>query len=435
MIVLELLPAWRGRGKPMTTPMKTLRICTLVTMLWSAPALFSAEEAPGEFWFAKRTDGQPGTGTLQDPYNARNSETFDGWMRKIPERSVIHLLPGEYETMGFSRGNVPGFVVKNGWRIKGAGTGNTTLKLVAVATDRTVSSGWNAVLFSGWGKPVSHVSIEDLTVDCNYQGISKVSGLTNLSTQAVFLLGDNLRVERVKAIRAAGLRYDQGGKLNPETFVITVGPHGDTEQPWGYRIHDCEVSEFAGGFCTAIAIAGAGSRGGATGVISGNRVRLSEPGQFAYSGYASSGILIENNVAIGAHRGLNWDTGQGRNLVVRGNFFLEQPAIGAMLGGAEDSVFENNIIELTGSNSVGIKMSAKNSVFPGASGWIIRNNVIRNLSKGKNFAVQFVNEVPPPGSVFEYNRVDPSLKFGDLGKGFESWSNNTDLEGRALRKP
>ena len=101
---------------------------------------------------------------------------FDDVMRTIPEYSVVHLGPGTYETRGAASiyaaaGNqvYVGCLVQRGQKLRGAGIGATTLKLVLPLDGLNMT----AVLtrFTSFPVPlVDGFEAEALTIDCNAPG-------------------------------------------------------------------------------------------------------------------------------------------------------------------------------------------------------------------------------------------------------------------------
>lgn len=408
----------------------------LVPLLLMA-ALLPAPGAPGSdpasFWLKSgRSSG--GAGSQSDPWIVSQPEEFDARLRAIPTNAVIHLLPGTFETYGGGAPGQPGFFVKSGWTLQGAGIDRTTVRLVGCILDQHPGSGVGRVFFSGWGPGVERVVIRDLTVDCNERGVRARMKADDLTLSAVFLLGREHRVERIKAINAIGRRTLPGG--NPECFVIALSPRDESTDATGYFAEDCEVSAFAGGSVTAIALLGTGGRNGATGAFRRNRVFLNGTGgEFGFSAYGAGGFVIEHNVTRRAARAFNWDTAApGRDLTIRHNQFLQTTGWALTLGGGGDSIVEDNLIELAGPNALGVQISARNEIFPGAGAWVIRNNTFRARS-GTPMVVRFYRGQPVPGCQFVGNRIDPRLRHDPSAAKFDSWRANVDLRNRPVQAP
>jgi hypothetical protein len=101
-----------------------------------------------EIWIAVRTDGQPGTGLASDPFDGSTEEKFDGLLIGLNRAGVtnitIHLGPGTFQTLGATEWRNPadwrdgctGWCLSEGWKLLGAGMGNTTIKLASLARIR-----------------------------------------------------------------------------------------------------------------------------------------------------------------------------------------------------------------------------------------------------------------------------------------------------------
>src|SRR5712692_4700295 len=95
------------------------------------------EPDSSEVWLAMRADGQRGSGTVTDPYDASSPTLFSTLMNSFPPRTVIHLGPGVFQTFGFAPAFPPPapqppspWQPKSGQKIIGAGMYATTLKVV-----------------------------------------------------------------------------------------------------------------------------------------------------------------------------------------------------------------------------------------------------------------------------------------------------------------
>ena len=109
-------------------------------------------------------------GSESAAYQAANAAEFDHIMRDVlnDENFHIHILAGQYSTYGLhdsiTTEDVPpvttqyGWDVRSNWTITGAGEGLTVIGCVA---------------------PVSHVVIENLTVDGNWSNLPAVSRPAN----------------------------------------------------------------------------------------------------------------------------------------------------------------------------------------------------------------------------------------------------------------
>src|SRR2546426_10415872 len=78
---------------------------------------------PFEIWIAQRSDGQKGTGTLNDPFDGSTAAKFDAIMSGLPGPTCVHLGPGTFQTNGYSDDAAGGWQIRPGLRIVGSGIG------------------------------------------------------------------------------------------------------------------------------------------------------------------------------------------------------------------------------------------------------------------------------------------------------------------------
>ena len=395
---------------------------TLLVTTASPPASRAAE-----VWLTPERGRAEATGTRQNPYPVPTAEAFDQRLRELPAGTVIHLLPGTYETKGGTT-DAGGFQVRSGWQIRGAGMDRTTVRLTGFVRDQGGATGVGRVFFNGWGPGVSNVVIADLTVDANGEGIVRAAGTPRMTTEAVRLQGRDLLLERVRAVGAVGRRNAPG--VNPESFILQIGPHSPADRTASFRILGCEVRDFAGGNCTAISLFGpdrADTLSG--GLVRSNRITLGGTGgEFGFAAYGD-GVIVEFNQVTGASRAFNWDTPKnGRRTIIRTNQFLRCTGYALCLGGGADGLVEGNLIELAGNGALGVLLSARNDTFPGASGWVIRGNTFRAAS-GRPGVAAFHRNAVAPGSVFENNVLEPALELRARPQDFARWRGNRQPDG------
>jgi hypothetical protein len=369
-----------------------------------------------------------------------------------PENSVIHLLPGTYHThgrWGFDGGPY-GFVIKDGWRIIGAGIGKTILKLRHAYAPSGFIGRYNTVLRTsetGTGN-FSNISVSDLTIDCNYSELAATFGESRLNLTGVYVSGkENLSLERILVVNAAGKMENQSGS-QLEAFVIGLSTADSSSTPaTGISIRDCEVSSFQGGYCSAIGIYGKSANdianpsvGKVSGVIQNCRVKFSPwttgDALYAYNISGASGSVLQNNVTWNAMRGFNNDEGSSENLVIRGNMLLgiSGQNWGIFVGAATNSVIEQNTIEIKENDTTGITLAgAGYQGVTGASDCVVRGNIVR-YSYGVNFGTGSSSFAFPAqlatNCTFENNRIDSRLgNSGLVSNNNIYWLNNTDLLG------
>jgi len=118
----------------MTWGLVALLVVAATAVMGTGPAESGMDS---EIWIAVRTDGQPGTGTANDPYDGSTQERFDAVMHGLYAANrthvSIHLGVGTFPTLGsyvyLAHNPKPGWVADEGWKISGAGMGNTVLEL------------------------------------------------------------------------------------------------------------------------------------------------------------------------------------------------------------------------------------------------------------------------------------------------------------------
>ena len=171
-----------------------------------------------EVWIAVRTDGLPGTGTQADPYDGSTPEKFDGLLMGLQwTGSVgIHLVgSGPFQTDVNHR-----WVLQSGWEISGDGMFSTTIQMVGNAAGLRIDV---VALKSNPGYVTDNVTIRDLTVDCNWEELSKtaddgVGGEKNIKTGAIIIWGSNNLIDHVHCINSYGSLAN-----GLEQFAIMIG--------------------------------------------------------------------------------------------------------------------------------------------------------------------------------------------------------------------
>ena len=132
-----------------------------------------ATEAPSarEVWIALRGDGQPGTGTVTDPFDGSSVEKLNAlflerFAKEFGENLTIHFGPGVYHGDRIWR-------PLSNWKIRGAGMDVTILRT------RPNPNASTAVGFRGgecyWGEGISGVEISDMTFDFNVPALRKAN--------------------------------------------------------------------------------------------------------------------------------------------------------------------------------------------------------------------------------------------------------------------
>jgi len=190
---------------------------------------------PFEIWFAARTDGAKGSGTLNDPYNGSTAASFDARMNELPGPTLVHLGPGMFETAGYSDGTSGGWQPKAGMRIIGAGMGATTLTLVNANATNAQFFAIGHKLTAGnptAPNPMDFCEVSDLTIDCN---LTAQPG-TTVACGAVRLMGNHVKVRRV---RVKGWGTKTSAKPCFVVAVITGDRSAGTVEFIDAGIEDC----------------------------------------------------------------------------------------------------------------------------------------------------------------------------------------------------
>jgi hypothetical protein len=134
----------------------------------AAAAAPSQIPAAREVWVALRTDGQAGSGTVTDPFDASSSQKLDALFAKFTDEYgdniTIHLGPGAF--LGSHR-----YSPCNNWKLRGAGRDITTLRT------RGDPNAFETIGFRPDGRHgnPNGVEISDLTFDFNVAGLRKAN--------------------------------------------------------------------------------------------------------------------------------------------------------------------------------------------------------------------------------------------------------------------
>ncbi len=157
-----------------------------------------------EVYLAARTDGQAGTGTACDPFDASTQPKFDSLFASFGPGTVIHVGPGTYHTKG-----VASFPVKPYWKIHGAG-----LEVTKIVQDFTGQVACVVFMAHADG-----VEIEDLSIDCGFESQRVVRGKIEADAAAIQVFGSHIAVRRC-LFKNYGSPYD---RETGENFAVFVG--------------------------------------------------------------------------------------------------------------------------------------------------------------------------------------------------------------------
>jgi len=274
---------------------------TVLSFLLIAIGTVRAEAGAREYWISTNRMTF-NLGTSNNPFNGSTQYKFDTAMNWIPAHSIIHIMPGTYQTKGL----YGGYSIKTGQKLAGSGMDVTILKFPL-----GLRVGGSGAVMIGCNQPVTDSEVCDLTCDCNRSNrFDTYSG--------VELAGTHNAVRRVKVINCAHF----GG--NTEAWGIELSDFAPmVVKSEGNIIEQCEVSHFnyaGGGGISAITISDG------SGIIRSNRVIL-DGGSFGLNGSWNHDVLIEGNFVEAAVSGLHGDTGGSTNVIVIHNTFKDCNAV------------------------------------------------------------------------------------------------------------
>jgi hypothetical protein len=272
---------------------------------------------PHTVHIAVRSDGHPGRGTEDDPFDGSTQAKFDAVMRAQGAGSDIVLGPGVFLTKGNDDGHATdGFFLQPNTRLRGSGKGVTIVKLAALNSAECIHVAicTGAYGLKGTGRLVDfdHVTVEDLTVDCNAAGLELAApnNNNNVATYGVQLSGNSATIRNVEVTGA----YAMSGPF--ESFAI--GIFAMTRDIDGALIENCAVRASVGNYVTSI-ILGGNVGLTASGVVSHNLVVDTD--WIAYSGGCTTRSVFASNVADRVGYGFRFDTGAFSDVIFTGNIW------------------------------------------------------------------------------------------------------------------
>lgn len=249
-------------------------------------------QTPAEIWISRyRTDGQ-GHGSQLDPYDGSSPAKLTALftdITKTPAGATIHLGPAlsaaPFQMDAAATGLGAAFYCRSGWTIVGAGMYATYVQLIG----NMAGQHYDVEAFkTASNVSTDNITIRDLTVDCNYTGLSATADTANLEKQfksgAVCIYGSNNLVQRTRCINSYGSLAN-----NFERFDFLLGSPSTTATT-GNRILDCWAELPAGTYGAPYAI-------------------------FGMSGFPTRNATVNGCYAYGINNGLNpgYNTG-GVNL-------------------------------------------------------------------------------------------------------------------------
>jgi len=282
-----------------------------------------------ELFLACRTDGKPGQGTSENPFDAKSPDKLDKLLRGFPPAVRIHLAPGAYFTRGYwngQTGTTVGWQPKPGWKMSGAGMFNTTLTIVdnnrsGLDTGREINM--TVAVGADHDRPVAGFELSDLTIDCNLNG----QPVKRVNCGAVALRGPHAHLNRVRAINFGSLD-------STECFVLASQAGLENAPANHLTVEDCIVEQPAkaskGGGTTAIILA---SGTGVCGVVRGNYIEgnlaalknPTEPDSLIMHGITTAldYSLVEGNFIRAVTDGWYADAGKFGRITIQNNIMDE----------------------------------------------------------------------------------------------------------------
>jgi hypothetical protein len=288
--------------------------------------VFNFDLSP-KVYLAVRSDGQAGSGTSADPYDA-SGDKFDKVMytRATPYTTII-LAAGTYCTWGADDGaashagtgtNSRGFLIPRGVTIKGAGIGQTTIKMAGIdltyaPSFQVLSTGINGQ--PSWQNPSDDVTVQDLTVDCNgaYLAAQQSIPQGNVNINGVGIGGNNSRIKNIEVLHT--LAWGDHGN---EGWAISSGAVY-YNNCYSCLIDSCIVRAPVGNYVSGICLGGSGDLFTGSGVVRNCKV-MDNP-WLAYGGGGTDQTIFENNTAANCGVGFRFDTRSLTNVTIRNNAF------------------------------------------------------------------------------------------------------------------
>jgi hypothetical protein len=171
-----------------------------------------------DVWIAVRTDGQPGSGTQADPYDGSTPDKFDALMQgfaTMPNLGIHLMGAGPFQTYATHT-----WFVRSGWTISGDGMDTTIVQMVGNVAG--IHHGLSCFV-SDWNSETSHITISNLTIDCNWAVLSLtadtgVGGEKYIKTGAITFWGSYNVADHVRSINSYGSFANR-----QEQFVFFMG--------------------------------------------------------------------------------------------------------------------------------------------------------------------------------------------------------------------
>ena len=360
-------------------------------------------------WISIRTDGDPGSGTQDDPFDGSTQAKFDALMRSFSSGNIrINLLTGTYSTFGVwdNSGTTNGFLTKPGWKIYGSGMGQTIVKLTG---QTSVGTTFNHAVFAANGADCSGLEIHDLTIDCNSLNIGLP--LATDSTGGIEVGGNNIWIDNVEIINAYGIF--PGGH---ESFCILVTSGNNL------KVTNCYTHSYAAGanYTNGVTLGVSGFGG----VVACN---YDDGGAHGFSGGGSNDLFLANTTT--SNTGVGWyvDTGSVDGLTLKGNTFAAA-TIPIQFNVDSPSTVKN--VQIEGNILLAYDASGTSGIVLGGnapkSNFIISNNIMKNPGGGPGTGFILNNGAGATGLVVNGNITDGSA-VGAGGLGTDIFNSNNQI--------
>jgi hypothetical protein len=356
-----------------------LAFCVLGSLL---PRVSIAKDV----YLAVRQDGQRGSGSVQDPFDAGTAHKYDAILARFREGTNFFYSPGIYETSGGRYRTRP--TANPHCRHFGAGVDRTIIRLIGASHPTEEGT----IFYADYDATADGFELHDLTLDCNAPGNPKFrDGLGAIG--AINVVGNNILFSNLR------IEHFGTGKRGVECFPVScyagVGHAGGQYE--NIRLENSVFAEPAMGnkdglSCAVIAASTSARLDGA--IVNCRFINVKS--DFTYS-HAFAAPLCEGNEVIGCDTGfyLEPDDRQFGTWIIRKNRFRDI-VVAAMVNwhseGALNTIqFEHNDVVLRGDpQRFSVALAADDSGLksgdrrPTIQKVIFRNNRISLAESSKN---------------------------------------------------
>lgn len=213
-------PTWVAHILLNTFPpiMVKLVFMAFIALSWAGRLAAASQTSRTEVWISAQIGLPSGSGTAAAPYDGSTQPKFDALMTSFQDREnlTIHLSAGKFRSDVTVTNR---WAVKPGWTIQGAGMYPTTCQMMG----NLKGQHWDHEFFkSPSNYSTDHVTIQDLTIDCNWAELAKTADLGAKGEKfgaiyAIDVSGSYILIENVRQINS----YGSWANLN-EPFGIRI---------------------------------------------------------------------------------------------------------------------------------------------------------------------------------------------------------------------